>query len=219
MKGGFIMHFSLYRTLLLAVASVFFLTGAVSSSGTQSANQLPAGFAALVPEGAKVSAPGFGKTKGNATVTFYATKKVNNHYITYHFEIHCFADNIWKNLEPYYRKQLEQNVESQRKQFAAGVRHYQGKGSYGKEVYPAEIKTYPWGKGVTQRTDTHRVDEITGKVLPMITTYDCKYFGVTNGSIFKISVGDYEESLEAADQWAARCAAKAEQTSLDNIGN
>jgi hypothetical protein len=207
-----------HKSSFLMTVFFFFLSAVNSVWGAQTANQLPAGFAALVPHGAKVSAPGFAKTQGNATVTFYATKQVKNDYIKYHFELHCFADNIWKSLEPSYRQRLEQDVERQRKQFAAGVSHYSGSG-YGKEVYPPEIKTYPWGKGVTQRTNTRRVGEISGKVLPMITTYECKYFGVANRSIFNMSVGDHEENLEDANQWAAQCAAKAEQTNLNNIGD
>jgi hypothetical protein len=206
------------RAFFPTAVFVILLTAIPSPGWGESANQLPPGFAALVPQGAKVRAPGFAKTQGNATVTFSATKPVKNDQIMYRLELHCFADKFWKGLEPTYRQLLEQDVEKQRKQFASHVQHHSGTGP-GAEVYPPEVKAYSWGKGVTQRTDTHKVGEISGKVLPVVTTYECAYFGLANRSTFKMSVGGLLENLAEANEWAARIGAKAEQTNLGNIGN
>jgi hypothetical protein len=98
------------------------------------------------------------------------------------------------------------------------VSHYNGHGN-GAEVYLPEVKTYSWGKGVTQRRDAYEIEVIAGKVLPVITTYQCVYFGVVSNNIFTMSVSGHEESLEDANQWAAQAGAKAEQTTLGNIGD
>lgn len=211
------------RILLSVTIFVFFFTGAVLAGGGQTANQLPAGFAALVPQGAKVTAPVFSKTPIVTTVGFGATKHVKtdriDDWMTYSFGLRCFSDDIWKSLEQSYRQILEKEIESARKRAEAGVSHYNGKDAYGKEVYPPEVRDYPWGKAVIQRTDIHEIVLISGKVLPIITIYDCKYFGVVNHNVLGISVSGYELSLEDANQWAAQCVAKAERTNLDNIGN
>ncbi len=205
------------RSALLPVVFSITLVGFVWAQSGIQATQIPPGFAALVPPGAKISAPGFGRTDKNATVKFYALKPVGNEHVQYSFELHCFDDKFWKFLEPNYRKLLEQDSERERKQLASSVRHYSGNGR-GSEVYPPEVKEYPWGKGITQRTDQHFVGEISGKTW-MVTTYRCSYFGVAGHSTFNMGMSGHVVNLEEANQWAAKVADKAEKTDLGNIGN
>jgi hypothetical protein len=103
-----------YRTCKQAAVLVLIWAGVAAIVGAQTSNQLPPGFAALVLKEAKVSAPGFAKTSATATITFSATKPFKNKRfdtgISYHFELHCFADQFWKRMESTYRQLLEQDV-------------------------------------------------------------------------------------------------------------
>ena len=202
----------------LAAALLCLESGAASNSNgvPEQATQLPPGFAPLVPKGARLVAPGFSRNEGMGTVKFSAEKKAGDSSIIYQFELHCFADAMWMALEPAYRQQLEQEVDKVRRQCLAHVQHVSASGT-GAEVYAPEVKSYPWGKSVTQRTDRHRVGEISGKVLPIITTYQCWYFGMANRSTFNMTVSGREESLDDANEWAVKAAEKAAATNLGNI--
>ena len=172
---------------------------------------LPPAVAALVPAGAQLSSPSFGKTPYFADVTFVAEKKLSgNHNAYYNFHLLCNDTNspLWKMQGPIYQADTANKINAKRKSFVVGTNP--------PITYDTVKETkYSWGTGFTQRVVHHYMGAGTG---PDYVDYRTAYIGMIGGTKFELSADGVPTAAEA-DQWAKNVAAKAGVLSVSNIGN
>lgn len=97
-------------------------------------------------------------------------------------------DNRFKINGPKYPRIVKQKAEEKHKVWAQGAG---SSAATGKTFYPPEMKKYPWGYGITQRTDTYDIG--LGANAPPVTTYNCFYFGMAATGMVEASVTDFPD--------------------------
>ncbi len=207
-----------YLLLIAFVLIVSIVTVNAESPSVSTTATVPQGFAAFVPKDYKMGASQT-TTGGNAAgVSFVATKTdPRNPSILKEYrlklDIRVTASQLIKMQGPIYQAQLEKDIESKRKSYAAqtsnpGIRYDQ-----------ATVTKYPWGYGITQRRVHRYIGSGTG---PDKTEYMCEYIGLilddTSVKKFELLVSGVDTSTEA-DQWAKNVVVKIGRTTPDNIRN
>ena len=172
---------------------------------------LPASVMPLVPDGAQVASPTFGKNPYFVVVDFIAEKKLSGgHTARYNFHLLSTNTNspLWKMQGPLYQADTANKIRSKRVSF--------GITSHTPVSYDAPRETkYPWGSGFTQHVVHHYMGEGTG---PDYIDARAAYVGMVGGAVFELTV-DGVRSVEEADQWAKIVANKAAVLTVANIGN
>jgi hypothetical protein len=234
-KKGKIMRCIFNRALflmafnMLALVNVGFNAGHVAEaaqdndppSGYMTSRDLPAGFAALVPNGYKASSSQLTKNMNMAGVSFAAEKhfegrhSVSNSQYYLNININQVPEALIQFREPIYRSQLQKDVENKRQNFA------NDQSSPTIQYDPLQVTEYAWGYGITQRMAHHFIGAGTA---PDEIDYRCQYFGLItdndNNTIkkFEMTVSGVESST-VADQWAKQVAEKVGRTTPSNIGD
>jgi hypothetical protein len=206
----------LFFTVSFLIITVFAVNGmAADYSTTQT---VPQGFAAFVPKDYKMGSSQTTTGPNAAGVSFSATKTDSKSPAILHeyrltLDIRVTASQLIKMQGPIYKAQLEKDIESKRKSYAAAKSNpairYDG----------ARVTKYPWGYGITQRRVHHYIGSGTG---PDKTEYMCEYIGLilddTSMKKFELLVGG-ANSADEADQWAKNVAVKIGKTTPGNIRN
>jgi hypothetical protein len=139
------MRISIVHIVLLAVASVLFLSGVVPIGAGQTGNQFPIGLEALLPPGATIKSRTFNKTAIMGVLALSASKHVVNNavdtYTDYGFGMTCFEEKFRRIQEQTYRAEQERQYQRDLKDATAQVCHYKGRGS-GSAIYPPALKAY-----------------------------------------------------------------------------
>jgi hypothetical protein len=198
------------RTFYLLAAMVLIMP-ALTAFGQAAQKDLPPGFAALVPEGAKLGSHNAVHGGMNDLLAFSATKQVGNDEITYSVTATCFAPEYWRNLKPSYQKMVPESIESARRSMAQGL----GAGD------EARVVKHSWGGGVIERRvfKTLGANE-GGSSDRTVTKFDCRYYGLIGTSLFECRVRgmDGQEDMPylgaEAEQWAERVASQVSQMSF-----
>ncbi len=175
------------------------------------ANPLPAPVAVLVPVGAQVSSPIFGKTPAYAEVGFDAEKKLpGNHKVNYSFHLLTYDTNspLWKIRAPIYQADMASKIDAKRQSFTTASNPPI---SYD----PVKVVKYSWGTGFTQRVVHHYIGAGSG---PDYVDYRAAYVGMIGGAMFELSVNGVK-TAEETDLWAKTVAAKAGGLTLANMIN
>jgi hypothetical protein len=204
--------------LLLSALIVMISSSPVNgeSPGYSTTQKIPQGFSAFVPKDYKTGVSQTTTGPNAAGVSFVATKSDPKtpailHEYRLKLDMRVTASQLIKMQGPIYQAQLENDIESKRKSYAAS------KSGPGIRYDQATVTKYPWGYGITQRRVHHYIGSGTG---PDETEYMCEYIGLivddTSVKKFELLVGGIESSAEA-DQWAKNVVVKIGKTTLANI--
>jgi hypothetical protein len=185
-------------------------------SGVTTTQNIPQVFAAFVPKDYKMGASQTTTGPNAAGISFVATKTDPKYPAILHeyrlkLDMRVTASQLIKMQGPIYQAQLEKDIESKRKSYAAA------KSGLGIRYDQATVTKYPWGYGITQRRVHHYIGSGTG---PDKTEYMCEYLGLivddTSVKKFELLVGGVESGAEG-DQWAKNVVVKIGKTTLANI--
>lgn len=183
----------------------------VSSVVAQTRSDLPPRILKLIPPETELSSQEFTTSPTIAIANFIAVKSVEiNRSVEYSLQISAFDNTspIWKMRESAYRNQMENKIE----EYRAGLAPESANQGMWTADKVKETK-YSWGCGLTQRLQNHPANASE------YVTYDCVYFGMIGGIVFKLFVSGLADSPQEGDKWAQKVAEVASGLSVSNIEN